>query len=215
MSGEPPERLSLHGNRVCSNAEADMLLAAGADVVGFQANDMALFELEADPLWSDERYVYAADIAGYMDNLPVGRCLIDLPVDQIERDVLQLIAQKGGHRVQISSLLSPKPETVALLEEANLTVIYGGRYLSPGDGPTLASIAQRSGDAAAAERASARAEALARSAPRGFPHGIGDGELRAAIQGQRWLIELVPAADGSWELELYRPLRSRTHAGAQ
>lgn len=74
----------------------------------------------------------------------------------------------------------------------------------------LAELEQRAGNGAAAREARERAQELAARAPRGYPHGIGDGELRFPVEGDRWL--LVARGD---ELDLYRPPRSRIAAAAR
>ena len=69
----------------------------------------------------------------------------------------------------------------------------------------LAAIETRVGNSEAAATARDKVAQLERGAPRGFPHGVGDGELRYAVNGQRWLIVI----DSGNDLILYRPQRSR------
>lgn len=71
----------------------------------------------------------------------------------------------------------------------------------------LAAIETLAGNSGAASAARDRVLGLERGAPRGFPHGVGDGELRYAVNGQRWLVVLNSDRDN--ELALYRPMRSR------
>ncbi|WP_300032213.1 hypothetical protein [uncultured Roseobacter sp.] len=137
MSSDTPGRMTLRVNRVKDGVEARQLLAAGADVIGFQSNDLALFELEADPAWTDGRYVYAADIPDLMSSVPHAQSIVDLPPDQISPETLQTIVDNGGTVVQLSGHNLPPPDVVAMLKEAGLRVVYSGRYLSPGDGPAL------------------------------------------------------------------------------
>ena len=73
----------------------------------------------------------------------------------------------------------------------------------------LAEIEKLAGNSEGAAVARRKAEFFALGAPRGFPHGVGDGELRYTVQGQRWLLVL---RDGA--LELYRPSRSRIEWGS-
>lgn len=131
------DRLTLHVSRVADVAEAEALLAAGADYVGFQCDDLALFDLAPNPLWSDGRMVYAADIPDLMGHLPSGRCVIDLPRERIAAEDLAAIVSGGGTCIQISDFQTPDDTALAAIEAAGLGIIYSGRYLSPGDGPLL------------------------------------------------------------------------------
>ena len=54
------------------------------------------------------------------------------------------------------------------------------------------------------EAAAARAAALETGVPRSFSHGVGDGELRHTVTGQRWWVVLRPDR----KLERYRTTRS-------
>lgn len=111
---------------------------------------------------------------------------VEMPEARINRALVRMQAgDLDGARRDLDAARARAPEVVALAL-------------------ATAELERRAGDGDAARAARARAEGLARSAPRGYPHGVGDGELRYPVEGDRWLL----VADGD-ALALWRPARSR------
>lgn len=131
-------------NRVATGEEAQALEAAGADLVGFHEGDDVLFDIETDPFWTDERYVYSADLAELAAGLTRAEAFVETTSYGLGEALCAKARAAGMQRIQIGDHLALKPSALEACRSHGLSLYYGGRYITAED-------VMMAGDLAAAE----------------------------------------------------------------